>query len=592
MKKNISLTAALLLSTTSVFAQDAILLDEIVVSAGIQDISINRTGASVDVIEAETLDTAGSSMTNALETVAGVAMNSNGGLGAQTGIRLRGLSQNYVAVRIDGIDYSDPTGTQASFDFGGMTTAGFDRLEVLKGSQSAIYGSEAIGGVVSFKTNTSRELGQKMTLGMEVGTYNSRTYNMKISNVTETGSTALVLVKTATDGFSAKSDNDEADAHSKTEIRMASEMDLSDQLTLGLSALMSSSETDYDGYTSMTDHVSSSRNGLGVNMEYRGDVITHQLAWSRSITDRFDINGWNNSFIGVRDTASYTANMTIGIADISIGAEKTTEEANIDGVSTTDIETAYFGEAVLGVTPDMDVTVSTRSSDSDEFGTANVYRVAAAYRLNETTTLRALASSGYRAPSQYERYGYGGNPDFKPETSTNYEIGLSHAYANGEVQATYFDNTINDVINYNSTTWAYEQLGGKTKSKGLELSGRFALTDGVSVFGSYTYTESKNGDIRVVRVPKHDLSFGVDASFGTTHLGATVKVAKDIEDIVWPDNVAVDDFTVVNLSAAYDLSDMAQAYVRIENAFDTDYETVKGYNTGGRMIYAGLRASF
>ena len=90
---------------------------------------------------------------NLLDAQSGIAMSSSGGVGSQTGIRLRGLSQSYVAVRVDGVDISDPTGTQNSYDFGGIMTSGFDQIEILKGSQSAIYGSEAIGGVINFKTN-------------------------------------------------------------------------------------------------------------------------------------------------------------------------------------------------------------------------------------------------------------------------------------------------------------------------------------------------------------------------------------------------------------------------------------------------------
>lgn len=592
MKKNISLTAALMLTAAPIFAQDAIILDDIVVSAGIQDIALNRTGASVDVIESEELAAAGTNMSIALDGVAGIATNTSGGFGAASGIRLRGLSQNYVAVRIDGIDYSDPTGTQNAFDFGGMTTLGFDRVEVLKGSQSAIYGSEAIGGVISFKTNSDADLGQTLKLGMEIGSYNTRTYDMKLSSVTETGSTSLAIIKTATDGFSAKSDNDEADAHSKTEVRFAADLDVTENISLGLNALTSKSETDYDAY-GVDDHVTAKRNGIGLDLEYRGEAITHQLSLSRAITDRYDVEGWNNSFISTRDTARYTANMTFGIADFSLGAERTIEEANIDGSITIDKETAYFAEALVAVNSDIDVSAAIRASQSDEFGSANVYRLAAIYRFNDSTTLRAMMSTGYRAPSQYERYSWAGNPDFKPEESTTFEIGASHQYASGSVSATYFDNTVDNVIDYNSTTYAYEQIGGSSKSRGLEISGEFKLSDAISLTGNYTYTDSKNGEVRIVRVPTHDLTLGVAAAVGDkTHLAANVQIAKDIEDLVWPNNVPVDDYTVVNLSAAYDLSDDAQAYVRIENAFDEDYETVKGFNTGGRMIFAGVRASF
>lgn len=602
MKKNISLTAALMLSAAPVVAQDAIILDDIVVSAGIQDIAINQTGASVDVISAQEMATSGTNMANALEAVSGISMNTSGGFGATSGIRLRGLTQNYVAVRIDGIDYSDPTAPQNAFDFGGMSTAGYDRVEVLKGSQSAIYGSEAIAGVISFKTNSDADLGQKMTLGMELGSYNTRSADFKLSSVTETGSTSLVVTKNSTDGFSAKSDNDEADGYTSMEMRLAADFMPTDRTQFKLSLLSGSSEADYDGASkpdwTTTDDASSKRKrfGAGLTAIYNGDVVSHELALSQTnITRQEVIEGVDASaFNATRNTLRYVANATFGIADLSIGAEQTVEGGDIGGTSVEEEETNYFAEALVAFSDDLNASVALRSSSSSDFGTANVYRASLVYNLGENTTLRALASSGYRAPSLNERYGpWGANPELEPETSTNYELGISHDFQNGTLSATYFDNSIDNLIEY---TTGYSQVDKTLKSRGLELSGEFDISSNTTISGNYTYTESENEDVRIMRVPTHDLSLAINSKIGAkSHLGASVRIARDIEGydaVNWVANVPMEDYTVVNLSAAYDLSDDAQAYVRIENAFDEEYETVKGYNTGGRMIFAGVRASF
>ena len=590
MKKNISLTAALMLTAAPIFAQDAIILDDIVVSAGIQDIAINQTGASVDVISAQDMATSGTNMANALGAVSGISMYASGGFGTKAGIRLRGLTQKYVAVRIDGIDYSDTTAPQNAFEFGGMSTAGYDRVEVLKGSQSAIYGSEAIAGVISFKTNSDAELGQSLKLGMEIGSYNTRNYDLKLSSVTETGSTSLAIVKTATDGFSAKSDNDEADAYTNMEIRLAADFMPTERTQFKLSLLSGSGEVEYDDYGSDDALTERNRLGAGVTAIYSGDVVSHELSLSQSKTMRQEvIDGVDSTASnGTRNTLSYVANTSLGIADLSVGAERTVEGADFAGNFVEEEETNYFAEALVAVSDNLNASLAVRSSTSSDFGTANVYRASVVYNLGENTTLRALASSGYRAPSLSERYGlYGPNPDLEPETSTNYELGISHDFQNGTIEATYFDNSVENLIGY---TTGYVQVDETLKSRGLELTGAFDISNNTTVSGNYTYTESDNDGARTPNVPTHDLSLAVNSKIGDAmHLGASLTVAKDI---VAYGNAPMDDYSVVNLSAAYDLSDDAQAYVRIENAFNEDYETVQGYNTGGRMIFAGVRASF
>ena len=157
---------------------------------------------------------------------------------------------------------------------------------------------------------------------------------------------------------------------------------------------------------------------------------------------------------------------------MSVGAERTVEGANF-AVDYVDEETNYYAEALVAFSDALNASLAVRSSTSSDFGTANVYRASVVYNLGENTTLRALASSGYRAPSLSERYGfYGPNPDLEPETSTNYELGISHDFHNGTIEATYFDNSVDNLIGY---TGEYVQVNETLKSRGLELTGAFDI---------------------------------------------------------------------------------------------------------------------
>ena len=214
---------------------------------------------------------------NILDSQSGIAMSSSGGVGSQTGIRLRGLSQSYVAVRVDGVDISDPTGTQNSYDFGGIMPSGFDQIEILKGSQSAIYGSEAIGGVINFKTSTPKKIGKKTDANVTLGSNNTLAANFKYTQTQELGSHAVSISNMSTDGFSAKSDNDEADPYSKTEIRFVIDRSINEQLIIGATALHSDEEIDYDGFAHETDHIDRNRSAGSIYASYDSGSIIIKL---------------------------------------------------------------------------------------------------------------------------------------------------------------------------------------------------------------------------------------------------------------------------------------------------------------------------
>ena len=145
---------------TPAAAQDAFAIDEIVVSANLGETEASRTGTSVTVLTAEEIEKTGETrLTDLLARLPGVGVLARGPLGTQTGLTIRGVSQNYIKVLVDGIDVADPSGPQVAYDFGRLTSFGVDRIEVLRGSQSALYGTQAIGGVISLGTALPEEEG-------------------------------------------------------------------------------------------------------------------------------------------------------------------------------------------------------------------------------------------------------------------------------------------------------------------------------------------------------------------------------------------------------------------------------------------------
>ena len=595
MKKLLPITGLLFVSASTSLAQETYDLGEIYVSAGLQEININKTGSSVLVLQSDELKANVFDAVNLLDSQPGIAMSSSGGVGSQTGIRLRGLSQSYVAVRVDGVDVSDPTGTQNSYDFGGVIPFGFDQIEILKGSQSAIYGSEAIGGVLNFKTNTSNTLGKKTDTNLTVGSNNTLAANFKYTQIQDSGSYALSINNTSTDGYSAKSDNEEADPYSKTEIRFVVDQNISDQLTLGATALYSDEEIDYDGFDLETDHIDRSRAAGSVYASFETGSVTNKITRSFSNTDRYDLNGWNKSFIGNRDVWSYTGQAIVNGANITFGYENIAEEANIDGQIEDYKETALVSEIIYALGNSSDISLAARQTSSKNYGDDTTFRIASINRHQNELTSRIVLSSGFRAPSLYELFdSFYGNSTFIPETSLNAEIGLVKKFTEAtNLSVTIFNNTVDNLIEFNNDTFIYEQNNGSTKTSGLELSSNLKVSDTVTVNADYTLTTSETGNVKAVRVPKHDLVLAIEKQFNDNFSGlASLRVARDIEDTVWPSNIQMPNYEIFDISLTYDINDKSSLYLQVQNLVDEKYETIKGYNTGGRQVFAGIRASF
>ena len=595
MKKLLPITGLLFVSASTSLAQETYDLGEIYVSAGLQEININKTGSSVLVLQSDELKANVFDAVNLLDSQPGIAMSSSGGVGSQTGIRLRGLSQSYVAVRVDGVDVSDPTGTQNSYDFGGVIPFGFDQIEILKGSQSAIYGSDAIGGVLNFKTNTSNTLGKKTDTNLTVGSNNTLAANFKYTQIQDSGSYALSINNISTDGYSAKSDNEEADPYSKTEIRFVVDQNISDQLTLGATALYSDEEIDYDGFDHETDHIDRSRAAGSVYASFETGSVTNKITRSFSNTDRYDLNGWNKSFIGKRDVWSYTGQTILNGANVTFGYENIEEEANIDGQIEDYKETALVSEIIYALGNSSDISLAARQTSSKNYGDDTTFRIASINRHQNELTSRLVLSSGFRAPSLYELFdSFYGNSTFIPETSLNAEIGLVKKITEAtNLSMTIFNNTVDNLIEFNNDTFIYEQNNGSTKTNGLELSSNLKVSDTVTVNADYTFTTSETGNVKAVRVPKHDLVLAIEKQFNDNFSGlASLRVARDIEDTVWPSNIQMPNYEILDISLTYDINDKSSVYLQVQNLVDEKYETIKGYNTGGRQVFAGIRASF
>ena len=600
MKFSIKLSSFLLLTTAPVFADELVVLDEIIVTAGYTDTGISETGASVSVLGAQELQNSTSGIIQAFESVPGVSMDTNGGLGTTTGISVRGLRQKYIGVRLNGMDITDPSGTQTSYDFGGLTSMGLSQVEFLKGSQSAVFGSEAVGGVINMKTISSADEGKRGKFTVEGGSYDTYSSSLSYESVGTNGAIAATLSRAETEGFSAKKTGDganEVDPYYGDQLVVSFDHNLNENFGLSLTSLSSSSILKFDAWDPLYDTQDKDIKSTKLGFKFNLGMLANEFAvtvgdFTRILTDETNRSVYDSD----RRDMIYKGKVSFSNTDFTFGTSTSDEDIKITTPwgddAGTDKEQAFFVEGKSYLTSSMQASVTARLTDSYDFGSNTSYRAALVYALDGGITLRGLASSGFRAPSLYERYAdFGGNTNLKPEESETQEIGLEKVYQTGSsVRMTVFNTNVDNLIEYSG---GYIQSTNSMKSQGIELEGKWLASDTISVDGSYAFVDAKTGAEAAARVPAHDLSLSISANI-TPKINSNLKInhIMDYKDTVSGSLVDMPDYTVTNLAVSYDMTNNLLGYVRIQDLMDTDYETVKDFNTGGRQIFVGIRATF
>ncbi|MGC9419087.1 MAG: TonB-dependent receptor plug domain-containing protein [Rhodovulum sp.] len=579
-------------------AQESFVLDEIVASATLVPLEVNRTGATVETLNADEIAAGGRSVGQTLSLLPGVSISANGGLGGSATLRLRGLGGSYIGVRIDGIDMTDPSSTQTSFNFGTLATGLPDRIEVLKGAQSALYGSNAIAGVVDITTWRPDVQGFSGQASVEAGSHGSGSATVSLGQRGERGEVALTFSRITTEGESARNTDTEDDGFDQTQLSVFAAYDATETLRLGFSAVYSDGTSEFDRSTvDPSGEIDQTRRALRTFAQFTTGPVDHELALSYSETERFDEGGFTERFLGKRTKLEYLGETDL-TADLGLafGADWTEEKATLDGTRYDADSAAAFGELQYAATADIDLALSLRYDSYSDFEDQLSGRAAMAWRIDEDLILRAVLGTGYRAPSLYERFGPYGSATLEPETSRSAEIGLEKRYGpDSFAKATLFYSEIDDLIDYDFALSAYAQAPGTTTTKGVELSGRHALTDRVAVFGAYTYTDATGPDGRLLRVPRHDFSLGLEAGLSDRlKADLTLQAVADRRDTnTFPNPPSgIADYTLVNAGMSYEMTDTTEAYLRVENLFDESYEPVRGYNGAGRSVFVGLRARF
>lgn len=628
MKHSLSPIAILWLGTAPMMAGAQVLeLDEITVSANRAPTEISRSGSAVSVATREDLEQAGDIMlADFIARMPGISMTRNGGAGKSTSIRIRGAGQKYVAVYVDGVRIDDPSRPQVQSDLGGFMTADIERIEVLRGSQSALYGGSAVGGVVNITTlgaMDSDETGFRQSAMAEAGSFGTLSSRYSLQYGDERFQGAVNISQTRTDGFSAYEpapgtpglENDGFDAK---RLSFSTRYQVSDALAVGMSGFVQDSESEYDDFSADADNVDKT-DEVGGRLFALYDVgrTTHEFSLTRyqvkrrnfqprgTPADRFRGERTTFGYIGTTDMA---ANLTL-----SYGADTEEEDATGGGNAPASTRTSgAFAQALWAPTNDLDVSANIRVDENSDFGTFWSGRVAVAWQASQDLTMRGAIARGFRAPAFTEKMGgtfpgfnVAGNTGLEPEESLSYELGAEYRFESGAIiSGTLFALDVDNAITFCQLpggsfgvpcpnagpagfTNQYQNLAGASERRGLELSAQLPVGERHEVTGVYTYTDARTPQgARLSRIPFHDMTLALGSGW-TPEWRSTVSVTR-----VAGHTGGTTDYTVANATVRYMLTDTTEAYLRIENVLDRQYQTAAGFSASDRAAYFGFRASF
>ena len=581
-------------------------IDTIIVTGTRIEQTTAETGSTVHIIDADEIAALGFS--HALDAVArapGVTVNQNGTFGGAATVRIRGASSAQTLVLIDGVSVNDASSPGGGFNFARLDTGNIERIEILSGPQSTLWGADAIGGVVSI---TTRRPGQGLggSLFAQAGSYGTFRGGASVSHGGGAGDFRLAATRLNTDGVSRadkRNGNTEDDGLETLTLSARGGLNLPRGARLEGSLLWNDSESEFDSFhfgaqgnvgdgdeLSRTEELSGH---LALKAPMLGERFHNLLLVGRAEIDRENFSDGLQSFQarGERTLFRYQGTLSIDARNtLVLGAEREESSASGNDSAINGLFALYEWQPVGKLT----LTGGLRSDDHERFGAETTGRVAAAFRPVPNLTLRASWGQGFKPPTIFQTTFFccgapAANDALRPERSEGVDFGAEWRPDSGlgHIGVTYFRQDTEDLIDFSFAIGGYQNID-EVESKGIEVSAGWNLTDAFALSADYAYIKAREGDGTALRrLPKHsgDLALSYDPSgpfSGTVLLRFNGRETNS-------DGSRLDDWARVDINARYALSERLELFGRIENLFDTHYQQILGYGTPGLSGSVGVR---
>jgi vitamin B12 transporter len=611
--KSILITATAL-SSIPAFAQERD-QEQIVVTASGIDQAKSETGQAIAIVDRNRLETLQTvTISDALRTLPSVSVAQRGSVGSQTSVFIRGGNSSQTLVLLDGVRINDPSSPNGLYDFGALLSGNIEQVELLRGPNSIIWGSQAIGGVInvtSLKPTTDFSVNAKA----EYGYADTRSLNANIAGTTGMFEGSVGGGYYNTDGISSLAGGTERDGYENFGANGRLKINLSNDFAIDLRGYYSDGKVEYDSPFGVgADGLPVSDNTqftgyIGANLNLLNGKFRNRIAYTRSDIKRigtdpvvfsfnnFDVNGDIDRFEyqGVFDLAK-TATLVFGLEHERIFASTSFEGAPAD-VANTNVNSAYL-QLILRPLIGFTLTGGIRHDDYNVYGGQTTLGGNIAYTPNQgRTVLRATYSEGFRAPTLSEGQPPFGNPNLKPETARNFDLGAEHTFLDGKAQiyATYFNRSSNDLISF-SPSFQLENID-RVRATGIETGFTLRPTARLDIRAGYSLLDAINKSVsnfgnRLALRPQDSVTMTIDwNSPWKVKLGTTLQMVGDSFDNA-SNSVRLDGYSLVGVRAAFPINDAIEIYGRIDNAMDEAYANVAGYSTYGRSAFAGVRARF
>lgn len=613
---------------TTALAQAPVALDEIVVSGGLTPVDAQSFARAVTIIDAEELERRKPrTFADALRLVPGVAVSRSGGPGGATQIRVRGSEANHVLVLIDGVEAPD---SSAGRDFSTLSPELIERIEVLRGPQSALYGSGATAGVINVITKGGLRGETRLSGSLEGSTAPAGRGSALFQGGTDRADIALGAAFSRDAGWDVSGDGGEKDGARDLTLTARGSADLTEWARLRGNLRFSDRLGEFDdtafGCGGPGCYVVDARGrevesslflgGLALDVDSFGGALVHTPSVRYSQEDSES----RNPAVSTNDVSTlnlgYQAALSFGPADAHtvVGAiqwERETFESSFSAEKRERDQLGYVLDYRGHVTDALFVQGGLRFDDNDAFDDFVSWSASASYSILETgTRLRASIGRAQTNPTFFEQFGtifgtFQGNPDLKPERNFGWDVGVDQEFWGGRAEfgATYFNETLEDEISSRTVAGVTSpfNLDGESKRLGVELTVRVAPIDGLSFGASYTYLDATEPDGAVeVRRPRHSGAVDVAYRFlgDRATVGAEAVWAADAVDFDFGDpsftspRAGLDDYVLVNVSASYALTETVEVYGGVRNLFDSGHEEVLGFAEQPITGFLGLRASW
>ncbi len=596
-------------------------IGEIVVTANRTKSDKAKVGSTVETVSSK--DIKQQSLPTVQDYLAqepGVSISSQGGIGQETTLIVRGADKKYVKTLWNGIDLSDASAPQVQVSPEHLLVGGVNNIEILKGSQSTLYGADAVAGVIGISTLGDFEEGIRYIVSGEAGSFGTFRGHLGTQAALSDGSRfAAGVTGLTTDGISAadaRNGNTERDGYDNVTVSLAGEKVLDQYLTAFGALLYIDSESEFDNGgadpSDNPDNVAQRRQFAGragltstsLDGRWRNTVSVQMNDISRESFSTGVFNGqpFSSTYLpsSTRQKGDWLSEYDVSEqVTVQAGADYERQSFADNFGSSNDAEIfGAWGQLLWSPVQNATLTGAVRHDEHGDFGGYTTWRTTAAYTFEETgTKLRASAGTGFRAPSPFE-LGYdpfgpqGPNTNLKPEESFSWDAGFDQTALDGRLSfgATYFVLNTDNLIDYSVAEDAYVQTLGKTERDGVEAYLAYALTDWADLTAAYTFTRTVEADgDRRPRVPKHDIVLGLfTRPTERWNTATTVRIVKDTVDVVNNNLVPLDDYVLVNAKVGYEPIDGLEVYVRGENLLDEKYQVVRGYGTPGASVYGGF----